>query len=84
MIQKYNKFLGIIFVIFFVSCSSIPRQNLPGTSPKDRQLTPRDWQLHDQLLQAYVDIQSISADNVVAVPAYSQHAIVCGHAHVWV
>ena len=42
---------------------------------KGNQLTLQDWQLHDQLLQAYADLQSISADNVVAVPAHSSKKI---------
>ena len=38
-------------------------------------LTPQDWQLHDQLLQAYIDLQSMPAGNVVAVPAHSRKKI---------
>jgi hypothetical protein len=40
-----------------------------------RPLTSQDWQLHDQLLQAYVDLKSISTGNTVDVPAHSSKKI---------
>ena len=111
MIRKCNILSGIIFLLFFVSCASISRQNPSDVPQTDRQriielttqvveeslpdlqalqhkindfrsrlakadqLTLQDWQLHDQILQAYADLQSISSDNVVAVPAHSRKKI---------
>ncbi len=47
------------------------KQRLQSKQP----LTEEDWQLHDKLLQAYVQLKDLTLDNVVSIPSHSRKKI---------
>ena len=38
-------------------------------------LSERDWRLHDELLQAYASLKSITIDNKIEIPAHSRTSV---------